>query len=388
LIYVLHLRFKKTFVYILKITIDISKNISDISNVWDNFLSLPQHLQSQHLLAFENSNIDDVENNYVQVFLKEKLIGVVYLQQFSFQHKHLNFNTEKQFKSRLIKLVLPKRLPLLVCGHLFRIGYQGFYFKNELHNNFVFDAIELFKAQKNYKPCGIIIKDCNEIFIEHQSKLFGYNFFNGDVTMEIHRRTHWKTFDDYLKDLHKKYLQRAKKVLKAFDGIIQKELSATEILQHATEIEKLYWNVVNKQTIKLGTVNAQYFYELKNDLQENFEFYALYQNKIMVGFYTFIFYKSEMETHFIGLDYEANKAHNIYFNILFFGIQKMIERQSKKLELGRTAKEAKINVGALPKQIFNYISVKNRLAKLTLNYFLKRFNKVEDNKQTERNPLK
>jgi hypothetical protein len=372
----------------VKITIVITKTIAEITNTWDELLPKNHHLQSNHLLAFENSLIEDVENNYVQIFLKEKLIGVVYLQQFSFQHKHLNFNNDKQFKSTLIKLVLPKRLPLLVCGHLFRIGYQGFYFKNESHNNLVFEAIELFNREKNHKPCGIIIKDCNEVFIEQQSKVFGYHFFNGDVTMEIHRRAHWNTFDDYLKDLHKKYLQRAKKVLKAFDGIIQKELSADEIIENKTAIEKLYWNVVNKQTIKLGTVNVNYFYELKNDLQANFEFYALYKNGSMVGFYTFIFYEGEMETHFIGLDYEANKTHNIYFNILFFGIQKMIERQYNKLELGRTAKEAKINVGSLPKQIFNYISVKNWLAKLTLNYFLKRFNTIEDNKQTERNPLK
>jgi hypothetical protein len=372
----------------LKITIAITTKITAFQNNWNQLLPANHHLQSQHLLAFENSNIKDIENNYVQVFLKEKLIGIIYLQLFCFQHKHLNFNTDKQFKSTILKLVLPKRLPLLVCGHLFRIGYQGFYFKNESHNNLVFDAIELFNQEKNYKPCGIIIKDCNEVFIEQQSKLFNYHFFNGDVTMEIHRRTNWKTFDDYLKDLHKKYLQRAKKVLKVFDGIVQKELSTIEILHNTTEIEKLYWNVVNKQTIKLGTINAKYFHELKNDLQEKFEFYALYQNNIMVGFYTFIFYETEMETHFIGLDYEANKTHNIYFNILFFGIKKMIERQYNKLELGRTAKEAKINVGALPKQIFNYISVKNRLAKLTLNYFLKRFNAVEDNKQTERNPLK
>jgi hypothetical protein len=372
----------------LGISIHISKNINAIKATWDELLPKNHHLQSKHLLAFENSYIEDVENHYVQIFLKEKLIGIIYLQQFSFQHKHLNFNNDKKFISRLIKLVLPKRLPILVCGHLFRINFQGFYFKNELHNNLVFDAIELFNHQKKHKPCGIIIKDCATVFVEQKSSHIGYHFFDGDVTMEIHRRPHWKSFDDYLKDLHKKYLQRAKKVIKAFDGIVQKKLSAKEILENKTTIEKLYWNVVNKQTIKLGTINANYFYELKKDLQDNFEFYALYKNETMVGFYTFIFYDTEMETHFIGLDYEANKTHSIYFNILFLGIQKMIEGQYNKLELGRTAKEAKVNVGALPKQIFNYINVKNWLAKLTLNYFLKRFNTVEDNKQMERTPLK
>ncbi len=370
------------------ISIIISKNINEIKGDWDNFLPPKHHLQSQHLLAFEKANIEDVENSYVQVFLKDKLIGIVYFQQFLFQHKHLNFNSDNQIKSKLIKLILPKQLSILVCGHLFRIGFQGFYFKNEAHNNLVFDAIELFKKEINYKPCGIILKDCTDVFVGQQSKLFDYQFFDGDVTMEIHRRTRWNSFDDYLKDLHKKYLQRAKKIIKAFEGIEDKLLEALEIATNRAGIEKLYWNVVNKQTIKLGTINANYFYELKNDLKENFEFHALYKNKVMVGFYTFIFYEMEMETHFIGLDYEENKTHSIYFNILFLGIQKMIDRQYNKLELGRTAKEAKVNVGALPKQIFNYINVKNRLAKFTLNYFLKRFNAVEDNKQMERNPLK
>jgi hypothetical protein len=372
----------------LSITITISRNVESVNKDWDSFLPLTHHLKSNHLLAFENAKIEDIKYSYLQVFLKDKLIGVVYLQQFLFKHKHLNFSDGKQLKSKLIKLFLPMQLPLLVCGHLFRINFQGFYFKNELHNNHLFDAIELFKKEQKYKPCGIIIKDCATIFVEQKSSLLGYHFFGGDVTMEIQRREHWKTFDDYLKDLHKKYLQRAKKIIKAFEGIEQKSLSAIEILENKITIEKLYWNVVDKQTIKLGTINANYFYELKNDLQEKFELYALYKNETMVGFYTFIFYENEMETHFIGLDYEANKTHNVYFNILFFGIQKMIEMQYNNLELGRTAKEAKVNVGALPKQIFNYINVKNGLAKLTLNYFLKRFNTVEDNKQTERNPLK
>jgi hypothetical protein len=372
----------------LFITISIAKKITDVLLDWDKFLPENHHLQSKHLLAFENSAIEDIESNYVQIFVKEKLVGLVYLQQFIFQHKHLNFNSDNQIKSKLIKLVLPKRLPLLVCGHLFRINFQGFYFKNELHNHHLFDAIESFKKEQKYKPCGVIIKDCATIFIEQKSNAFGYHFFDGDVTMEIQRRAHWITFEDYLKDLHKKYLQRAKKVIIAFEGIEQKLLTAEEIVENKVAIENLYWNVVNKQTIKLGTVNAVYFYELKKDLQENFEFHALYKNEIMIGFYTFIFYDNEMETHFIGLDYEANKMHSIYFNILFFGIRKMIEKNHNKLELGRTAKEAKVNVGSLPKQIFNYINVKNRLAKITLNYFLKKFNKVEDNKQTERNPLK
>ena len=373
----------------MNLTIKIVKQISQCHTPWDELLPPQHHLQSRHLLAFEQSFIDDIEHNYVQVFISNKLIGLLYLQQFRFQHKHLNFKSNQTALSKLIKIILPVQLPLLVCGHLFRINFPGFYFKNPSHQSLLFDTIKLFIRQnKKDKPCGIMIKDCNDVFIEQSCRLQGYHFFNGDVTMELSRRDHWYSFDDYLNDLKKDYLKRAKKILRSFEGIDKKELGAAEILEQSAAIEKLYWNVVNKQTIKLGTVNARYFYELKKDLQEGFEFHALYHNGGMIGFYTFIFYENEMETHYIGLDYDANKTFKIYFNILFFGIQKMIACRDTKLELGRTAREAKANLGAMPKQIFNYIKVGNPIVKIALNYFLKKFNKKEAPSLIGRNPLK
>lgn len=371
----------------MNLQVIITNTIAAIAKDWDDLLPGDHHLQSRHLQAFENAGIDDVENNYVQVLSNNKLIGVLYLQQFCFQHKHLNFGNGSAITAKLIKCLLPQKLSILVCGHLFRINYQGFYFKDPAHRELVFDCIKLFTKQKG-KPAGIMVKDCNDVFVEQNCKPWGYRFFNGDVTMEMPGRKEWNKFDDYINDLQKNYRQRAKKIISAFAGIEIQQLNAAAIKKNAAAIEQLYWNVVNKQTIKLGTVNAAYFYELKKDLEDNFEFYALYAGGKMIGFYTFIFYEKEMETHFIGLDYEANSRYKTYFNILFIGIKKMIEGKYDKIELGRTARDAKANAGALPRQVFNYIKVKNPLADITLRYFLNRFNKVENSGLTKRNPLK
>lgn len=151
----------------MKINITTTKNIADSAKSWDDFLPENHHLKSRHLLAFEKAHVEDMENNYVQVFLNNKLIGLVYLQQFSFQHKHLNFSNGKAFTAKLIKCFLPEKLTILVCGHLFRINFQGFYFKEAAHRQLVFDAVKLFTQQsEDGKPAGIIIKDCNEVFIE------------------------------------------------------------------------------------------------------------------------------------------------------------------------------------------------------------------------------
>lgn len=356
--------------------------------MWDAFLPAQHHLQSRHLQAFENAGIENIYNNYVQVFVNNQPVGLVYLQQFRFEHKHLNFNNKPTLSSRLIQCILPAHIPILICGHLFRINFEGFYFKDAIHEPLLVEAIELFVQQHQYKPRGIIIKDCPNLLIEQHCRLLGYRYFDGDVTMEISRKENWCCFDDYINSLKKDYRQRAKKILRHLENITTRELDAAAIQQQAAAIEQLYWNVVNKQTVKLGTINSNYFYELKIDLQQNFEFHALYKEEVMVGFYTFIFYEQSMETHFIGLDYEVNKSSNLYFNILFAGIRKMIDGRYDLLELGRTGREAKGNAGALPRQVFNYIKVNNLLVKITVNFFLNRFNKMANYNLVERTVFK
>lgn len=372
----------------MKITIRTASNITAFRQSWDAFLPDHHHLQSRHLQAFEQATVDNISNRYVQVFLKDELIGLIYLQQFSFEHKHLNFNSSPTISSRLIQCVLPKQIPVLVCGHLFRINFEGYYFKDPAQLPLLFESIELYCREQHYKPQGIIVKDCTDGFKQKDCTIFDYQYFDGDVTMEISRKQDWHSFEDYISSLKKDYRQRAKKILKHFAGIQTKELDAAAILQESAAIEKLYWNVVNKQTVKLGTVNTAYFYELKKDLQEQFEFHAMYHHDTMVGFYTFIFYAQHMETHYIGLDYAMNKSHNLYFNILFISIKKMIDGRFDLLELGRTGREAKANAGALPRQVFNYIKVKNALVKITLNFFLKRFNKMANYNLAERSVFK
>jgi len=373
----------------LTISINHVTSVGEHKDLWDDFLPESHHLKTRHLLPFEKAEVPDIEKHYLQIFLKDKLIGLAYLQVFKFSHAHLNFSARQSIQSKLIKFLLPKNLRPIICGNLFRITFQGFYFKNVQHIPLIFDAIELFLQQnRKQQSCGIIIKDCKEAFPEGKYTATRYRFFNGDVTMEITRKQHWNSFDDYLKDLTKKYLKRAKKIMQAFETVVTKELSAAEILENTTEIDRLYRNVVDKQKVRLGIVNAAYLYELKMDLGQRFELHALYVNNVMIGFYTYIFYNTEMETHYIGLDYTYNDTHKTYFNILFLSVQKMIEGKYEKLELGRTAKEAKANLGAFPKQIFNYVKVNNPVAKIALGYFLKRFNRSENQKQLERSPLK
>lgn len=323
---------------------------------------------------------------YVQVFHNDQPIGVVYLQQFNLQHHHLQLNS-KSLVATLVKALMPRHVKIIICGHLFRIGFPGYFFNAPFSEEILFDVIHHF-IQQHGRPAGILVKDIPHELPATAFRSKAYQYFSGDVTMEITRRSHWHHFNDYINDLHKDYRQRARKIMAAFNGIVTTQLDAAAIKENTTVIETLYGNVVNKQMIQLGRVNAAYFYELKKDLQNDFEFHALYKNGKMIGFYTFIFYSRAMETHFIGLDYSVNSTHKIYFNVLFAGIAKMIERKFDSLELGRTAREAKANTGAVPSQVYNYIKIQNPVARWIQQYIVGRFANQENKAFINRNPLK
>lgn len=369
----------------LPIHITYTHTIAEYKNEWDAFVHNQPQLCCAQLMAFEQAKVPDIVPVYVKLYIEKVLEAVIYLQLFTFNKKHINAAGSKA--TALLQFFLPAKLTILVCGHLFRINYTGYYFKNKANEHLIFDCIQTFVAQYGATN-GMIIKDVPKPFATAAYSQKGFHFFDADVTMVITKRQYWHTFNDYLADLNKKYLQRAKKIIQSFEGITQVEFGAADILANSTIIQTLYNHVVDKQMVKLGYVNANYFYYLKKSLGAKFQFIALYKQQQIVGFYSFIFYDTTMETHFIGLNYEVNKTHQLYFNILLLGIKKMIEAGYISLELGRTAKDAKINVGATHSPIINYIKVSNIFAKLILRFLLKQYKNKDIGNLVNRHPLK
>jgi hypothetical protein len=67
------------------------------------------------------------------------------------------------------------------------------------------------------------------------------------------------------------------------------------------------------------------------------------------------------DAHLIGLNYETNKSHSLYLNMLYQYVEDSISAQVKVLDLGRTAMEIKSTVGAIPVDLSVYLKLKNPL---------------------------
>lgn len=368
-------------------------HFEEVKDNWCNFLPIGHHLGSNDMLALEHSNPEDIEFKYLNLFENGEWIGVLYLQEFVFSQKHYNKKVFQQKYIKLFKCIIERqKINLMICGNLFRVNFQGFYFKDKANKEKVFKYLSAYrdnnKKTKNF--CGMLVKDCSREFDTRFIDSCQYKPFRQDLTMELDIWEQWNSFQDYINSLSRKYRQRANKIAKTSASLKLRELSKDEIEKNKLVINDLYLSIVKKQNIALGILNENYFIEMKRHLNDNFKLFAYYLEDNIVGIATHIYYpsKGKMEIHYIGFEEEMNHQHSIYFQLLFDGLKTAIDEKYKKIELGRTAREAKASLGAKAVENFNYIWVKPGLARITFNFISNWFEQtIGENWQT-RNPFK
>ena len=132
--------------------------------------------------------------------------------------------------------------------------------------------------------------------------------------------------------------------------------------------------------------NREHFTELKKLYQNDFEIVGIFLNNEMVAFYAAFINKSDYEIYYVGFDYDVNTTHQLYFNLLFSGLERAITLKKKLLKLGRTSLDAKASLGAKPSELTYFIKG-NNIPKVAGNWFVNYFSTMEDAKWKLRNPL-
>lgn len=376
-----------------KIRFKSANRFRDVAGEWRDILPINHHLQCRDIEALEHTMPDDIQFRYVSIYEDDELIGVMYLQCLRFNSRHYNHGVLDKPVIRIMKdFILKRSADILICGNIFRVNFQGFYFKDKAKKEWIFDCLNLYrqemKPEKNF--CGILVKDCSREFKATQFTCHGFKAFNQDLTMELNIRENWKSFDDYLGDLSRKYRQRANKITKSAEPLQLVDMSVEQLTQEKDRINELYMNIVKQQTLALGILNSDYFIQMKSALGENFKVYGYYKDEQLLAFSSHIYYdpKLAMEIHYIGMDYAFNNTYNLYFNILFDGIKTAISKGFQRIEMGRTAREAKANAGAHAVENFNYIWLRPGITRLAMNSMGRRFESTVGDDWKKRNPFK
>jgi hypothetical protein len=363
------------------------ESLSEIQESWDAILSENHHLLSENLYFLENNT--NIKGHYVRVYENSSFVGNIYLQKVKVPIKNVGYSFRNFQKLQcLISSIntVSCSLDFLVCGNIYRPNQEGYFFKNGVSKEDVFENfIEYIEdLEKTIGYACILIKECS-------TPLAGESKFmpiKQDVSMEMAVNSDWLTIQDYIEDLDKKYRKRFLKIQQSAAELEKKELSENDLITFQHKIFELYNQVYSTQDFKLTEITDSYFINLKQVLGEKMEVFGFFKNNELLAFTTHIYNaKQQMEIHYIGLDYAQNKEYNLYFNILQFGLEMAIKGRQKSLELGRTAHVAKASLGAKPTPNYNYVYFKKHIYSWSFQLFLRKMYKNIESEWQTRSPF-
>lgn len=344
-----------------------------------------------YLKFIEDSKPLDLDFRYLVIEKKNgeltQLCGCLYFQILSTSTKNFSFGSNQILKLFSKLFFSLRSFKILVCGNLFTVNHPSIWFDKEKITlkeiiNILGTSIQEFKSDV------VILKDMDSEFMEKDMLHFGWKKYFDDLTMELTITDSWKSLDEYVNNLTKKYKKRAQKIILAGQDLVRKNLTADEIALQQKNIFKLFENVSKKQLVRMGLIRSAYFYEYKKRFPEKFSLTGYYFREELIAFSTFIERGEILEMHYIGIDYDYNKQYMLYFNILMDGIKEAIDKKKKILELGRTAKEAKANLGGIPVYFNDYYRTHGRFTSWLVDKIVTYCLTVMSREGIERNPIK
>lgn len=349
-------------------------------------------------------NCAGLHPRYVIVYNNKKACGIIYFQVVDYKaglfrelieeraagKKGKDPNVFSKFITRNREQVLMR---VVTCGNNLLSGEHGFCFvagwTQEEVTEMVLSISDLVGTEDKLKGAisAFLIKDFPDPL--QPSELLEkekYIEFKVEPNMKLRIPDGVTTLEEYTGLFSKKYRNRAKGIMKACQEMNIRELSEDEIALHGQRIYELYNEVYSRSAFRLLQLPADYFLRLKKALGEKFHVTAFFKGEKIIAFASYIIKSNkELEAHYIGFDYEINKEHDLYQNILYCNIRSALKHQCKTVNFGRTAAEIKSTVGAKAEDLYCYARAQNTLSKLMIRPLI---SFLEPSEWTPRNPFK
>lgn len=360
------------FIFTLdKISFKIYNSVKELPALWDIVAQSNVFLQTSYLTVLEKSAPVNMECFYIGIFENSELIGVSLAQYLDLNKLESFGERDKSFKIAIRNFIFKNFAShTLFLGNNMITGQNGYAFSKEIDFNHISeillqsaDEITLYFKKKGISIHLVSFKD----FYDHCSvELKKHRFsniyeFNTQPNMIFYLDKNWKSLDDYVAALSKKYRDQFKRARKKFDGIQVQNLSYEEVLQNEEKIYELYHYVAKNAPFNTFFLSKNHFSTLKGQCGNRFQIFGYFLNEELVGFHTLLLNDETLETYFLGYNDHIQKENMLYLNMLYNMTEYGIQNGFKRIIFGRTALEIKSSIGATPVQMSGFIYHNNKL---------------------------
>ena len=359
----------------------IYSSVNQLPENWNELAVSTIFLSKEYLVILEKSAPANMSCHFIGLFEKETLVGIA-VSQFLDLNQLESFGERDQCIKSSVRNIVFKKFSshILLIGNNTLTGQNAFVISEKTNqseviktlNKAVLSLKEIFK-NKGKKVHLCTLKD----FYEDEVSQFEipefnpYLRFSTQPNMIFTVRDNWKTEEDYVAALSKKYRDQYKRARKKATGLVKKQLSLEEIKSQEEVIYDLYYHVAKSAPFNTFFLPKNHFAVFKEQLQENFLFYGYFENDKLIGFNTLIKNGSDLDTYFLGYDDSVQREKMLYLNMLYDMIGYAIKEQFKTVIFARTALEIKSSVGATPLKMYGLMSHDNKLINSQLDFFFR-----------------
>ena len=336
---------------------------------WDVIALNNIFLSKDYLKILEKSAPENMVCHFIGFFRDKELVGIA-LSQFLDLNKLESFGERDKCIKTSIRNSIFKNFcsHVLILGNNMLTGQNAYAFSDRIDKKTALlclktasKKLETIFKNKGQKVHITTFKD----FPQEETAAFqkagfqDYFQFSTQPNMIFDIPTHWKTEQDYINALSKKYRDQYKRARKKANGVVKIKMHLEDIIKHEETIYDLYFHVAKNAHFNTFFLAKNHFRTLKEILKDKFLFYGYFLDGKLIGFNTIIKNGEVMDTYFLGYDESIQREKMLYLNMLYDIIAYSINKGFKEIVFARTALEIKSAVGAKPQEMFGYMKHSN-----------------------------
>lgn len=349
----------------------IYANTSELPENWNDLAAQNIFLTVDYLKVLESTAPENMTCHFIGIFKNQELVGIS-ISQFLDVNKLQSFGERDKCMKATVRNFVFKKFSshVLFIGNNMLTGQNAFSFSEKIETTQALIALReaseelknIFK-KKGYKIHLTTFKDFTKKEIQDFQKagFQDYYQFSTQPNMILEINENWKSEQDYINALSKKYRDQYKRARKKAEGIEKRKMHLEDILNHEECIYDLYFHVAKNAPFNTFFLAKNHFSTFKRQLKDKFLFYGYFIEGKLIGFNTLIKNGNAMDTYFLGYDESIQREKMLYLNMLYDMIAYSINKGFKEIIFARTALEIKSSVGAKPVKMYGYIEHDNTL---------------------------
>lgn len=354
------------------------------------------YLQYDYLLALEDVMEGTMDFRYAIYYCAQNLpMGVAYFQVADLIDNGSSYRDAVRRLGKGIggRVISELEVRCLVSGNVFHCGDHGSHFSKDAPEAFRLTAVKdtmrmLVKGDHLAPKASVqLFKDHGAEGDERWAPLTEakYHPMATDVNMVMDLDPGWKHLDDYQRALTSKARTRIRAVLNRSSTLVVRDMSAKEIRQATPVLQALFDQVLDRAPFIFGRLKVDAYARWKEQLGDRLIFRSFSLNSKLVGFHSAFVVGDALDVQYVGIDYDHNQEQGTYQRMLVDLLEVALERKLRRINFGRSAEQAKSNIGALPVAMRFHVKHRSSVANKLIGPFLR---SVKPGAFEQRSPFK